>query len=539
MKKRDYIVLYIVSIGLYFALLIIQHAPAYFDAEYYYAQGIQIATGSGFHEPYLWNYLNAPAQLPNAAFLYWMPLTSLVASIGMILSGTTNYIAAVVPLILLAGLVPVLAAYLATKLSALKFAGWYAGALALLGGYFLPYVTQIDSYYLYMLGGGIFFVFLSKMWAKEKTWMKSLVGFIALGGLAGLMHLARADGILWVAAALGVVWIPYIFRKAEFSGQVLRVKNGLLRSAGIIGGYLALTGAWYVRNIQLFGTLMPPDNTRNLYLTEYNDIFSFPSSMITLQRWLASGFSNIVSARLESLLINVATLIGVSGGVILITFMVVGFIHHRKSPAILYLAFLILFGVAVMSFVFPFAGQRGGFFHSVSAFQPILWALTPVGIDVAIGLGVKKRKWQSGRSWIMFGGTIMAVFILITGYVFGSKVINARNKDVLWDGGLRNYQAVDQKLVSLTGNPDGVVMVVDPPGYFLASGRSAIVTPQGDLDQVLQAARQYDAKYLILEEQQLTSGMKVLYYSDNPVPGFTLIETKGEMKIYELEPSIE
>jgi hypothetical protein len=94
MNWRHYLLL--ASLGLAFsaAIAAFQPVPGYMDADYYCAGGLQLAAGRGFSEPFLWNYLDDPAGLPHPAFSYWMPLTSLLAALGMTITGQHNWFAA-------------------------------------------------------------------------------------------------------------------------------------------------------------------------------------------------------------------------------------------------------------------------------------------------------------------------------------------------------------------------------------------------------------------------------------------------------------
>ena len=82
-------------LGLAVALFVaaFQPAPGYMDADYYYAGGRQLATGHGFSESYLWNYLDDPTGLPHPSNAYWMPLASLLAA-ACISFGPTSWSAA-------------------------------------------------------------------------------------------------------------------------------------------------------------------------------------------------------------------------------------------------------------------------------------------------------------------------------------------------------------------------------------------------------------------------------------------------------------
>ncbi|MFN2304750.1 MAG: hypothetical protein ACK2TV_13555, partial [Anaerolineales bacterium] len=106
MIKRDYFILYLISLTTVVIVAAFQSSPGYMDADYYYAGGVQLAEGHGFQEEILWNYLDDPSGLPHPSHAYWMPMPSILAATGMKLMGSSNFDAAQLGFLLLAALVP-------------------------------------------------------------------------------------------------------------------------------------------------------------------------------------------------------------------------------------------------------------------------------------------------------------------------------------------------------------------------------------------------------------------------------------------------
>ena len=119
--------------------------PGYMDADYYAATARQLAEGAGFREPFLWNYLDDPQGLPHPSHLYWMPLTSIMASAGMILFGT-GFRAAQFPFLLLTALLPCLTAALTLRLSSEPRHAMLAGWLAAFPGFLDPFFATTEIY---------------------------------------------------------------------------------------------------------------------------------------------------------------------------------------------------------------------------------------------------------------------------------------------------------------------------------------------------------------------------------------------------------
>ena len=132
------------------------------DADYYYAGGMQLASGHGFTDPFLWNYLDHPLGLPHPSNSYWYPLASIVAAGGMVLTGKINFLSAWIGFVLMAALGS--ADNCCTCLSGhpQTFIGSLGGFLAIFSGYYLPFIVTTDNYSLYMLVGALFFSMLDR-----------------------------------------------------------------------------------------------------------------------------------------------------------------------------------------------------------------------------------------------------------------------------------------------------------------------------------------------------------------------------------------
>ena len=87
------------------------------------------------------------------------------------------------------------------------------------------------------------------------------------------------------------------------------------------------------------------------------------------------------------------------------------------------------------------------------------------------------------------------------------------------------------------GAPDeAVVIVANPPGYYLTSGRPAVAVPDGDAQTVLDVAHKYGGLYLILEQGSLPGGLARLY--DQPIgqPDFRFLGEVEAARIYVIQP---
>lgn len=216
LNRRDYFILFILALMVALVVVALQPVPGYMDADYYYAGGKQLASGNGFSDPFLWNYLDHPQGLPHPSNSYWNPLASIVAAGGMALTGRVNFLSARIGFILTAALAPLVVAALAYRVSRKRKLAFLAGLLTIFSGYYLPFIVTTDNYGLYMLVGALYFLILDKL-----TFPKS----IALGLLAGAFNLARGDGLLWLPLTLLAVTV-LAYRQATVDPLPTRCQAG-------------------------------------------------------------------------------------------------------------------------------------------------------------------------------------------------------------------------------------------------------------------------------------------------------------------------
>lgn len=305
MTRKEGIFLFLLGLAVSLTAALLQPVPGYMDAEYYYVGARQIASGEGFWEPILWNYLDDPAGLPHPSHTYWMPLASLVAAAGMAVFGSNSFGAGRVGFVFLAACLPVMTGWLAGKTVESgvqqRFAVRLGGLLAAFPGFYLVYTTLTETFVLYMLLGSLLILALHQELTPALGGEFSNSRWFAAGLCTGLMHLARADGLLWLGASgllLMLRWAAEMRRERHWRW------NGLAGGAAILLGYGMVMGAWYVRNLGLYGQWMPPGGSRALWLTDYDQTYQYPASQITFQAWLQSGWAAIGAARLNAVWLN-------------------------------------------------------------------------------------------------------------------------------------------------------------------------------------------------------------------------------------------
>jgi len=526
MKRNDFLIIFILGLTVLAASSAFVHVPGYMDADYYYAGGMRLANGKGFTEPFLWNYLDDPAGIPHPSHTYWMPLTSILASIGMMLTGKSDFISARLLLILLAALIPPLTAFVSWRLSQRKLSAYLAAGMAIFPGFYAIYMGITDTFPAYMLLG-TFFLILGTVPIGNKV-----LKYSGLGLLAGLMHLARADGILWLAAGLGLILIecrPYL---RNFMQAILSVFYRILPMSC---GYVLVMGLWYARNLSLFGALFSPAGGRALWLTNYDQMFGFPAVQFTFQSWLSAGLGSALSVRWDALLANLQTALAVQGEIFLLPFILIGCWRLRREKMVRLAGVMYGLTFLLMTFVFPLAGGRGGFFHSGAAFQPLLWILAAEGFIGAVEAGVRLRNnWRFERASKGFGVLLISLSAALSLALFVQQVLGVAPNPSAWDKSNSEYKAVEDYLVDLGASQDQIVAVNNPPGYYVATGRPAIVIPDGGVNTLLAVARQFNVSYLLLE-QNTVAGLRDLYDQPHTVKGLAFIRTVDHIQIFKID----
>lgn len=521
MNWRHYTILFVIGFIVPFGVSRFQSLPGYMDADYYFVGGMQLAQGKGFSEPYLWNYLDDPSGLPHPSHTYWMPLASIVTAVGMWLTGQSTYAAGRAAFILLSACVPLVTAALAYSVSHQTRLAMVSGLLSIFSLYYMPFMPVPDNYALYMLFGATFLLLAP----RQEKWIP-----LALGLLAGLLTLARSDGLLW----LGLAGLTVLWKSAGMNGNKVPLRRRLVQiiPAGLLAlaGYLIIMGGWHIRNLTLFDSFMTPGGGRLLWLENYNQTFIYPPEALTKEGFLQAGWSAAVEDRLMALNSNSGNAFAAQGGIFLFPFILIGLFHlrHDLRTKIAVTGWIILF--FVMTVIFPFAGSRGSFFHAGAAFQPYWWVAAPIGLDIVITWARERNRFTDKNAPVFFQGMLVVLAVFMTAYLLNIRVIASgwAQDDVI-------YPTVEKKLLENGIRPEDRVIVRNPPGYFLASGRESVSLPFGDESTIQAVAEQFGARYLILEEEGTFDSIQDLYENPESHPPFNYLGEVDEARLYRIE----
>jgi hypothetical protein len=527
MQKKIYLFLFLLEVAIVILASSFQKSSGYMDADYYYANAVNIATGKGFNEDFIWNYLDNPKGIPHPSFTYWMPLASVVSSLSLILTGDLRFPISRIPFLLLSGFVPILAAHITLRISGDRKSAWMAALFSIFSGFYLIYLGLPETFLLYMLLGACFFeVGMTLFERSGKINRLFLLLCFILGGIAGLIILTRADGLLWVVAGLGLV----IFASMGW-GKERSFLHGLWGILLLFLGFGLITATWYIHNYSIFGSWMAPGGIKTLWMTDYNQTFIYPSSLLTFNHWWSVGILVHLKEYGSALWLNLQTLIIVQGEIFLVPFAIIAFLKFRNIRILKWFTFIFFFQFLVSTFVFPYSGSRGGFFHSGSAFQIIFWALAGTGFWSVLEWGVTKRGWQLIRSAKMFVPALIFLVLLFSGFIYWQKVIGRDLSDPVWNQEHLVYQVIESELLAQGFPMDQKILIGNPPGYFVSTGRSALAIPDGDVDTLGDVAKKYGAELLAIDQNH-PQGLISFYSQATSQDGFTYLFKIGKYEVY-------
>lgn len=446
--------------------------PGYTDAYYYYNAAARFASGDGLTDAYLWTYIGLPDDLPTASHRYWMPLTSLIAALGMGLTDTIDYSSAQIPFaLMLIGLAGT-GFWLGKRLGGGWRHAWVAGLVTLFNGFFVRYWGMTDTFTPYGVVGSLALVFTGLSLSNISQVYRIPTWFIA-GIFAGLGHLARADGLLLLLIALFLIGI----RRTVPTRQRIRSMLWLLL------GYLLVMMPWFLRSVIETGSPLPVGGVQAIWYIEYDALFNYPPGANLSDFTL----SHLIESRWTAIINNLGTFIAVEGLVIMAPLMLIGLWNRRRHAFLQGFIWYALGLHVVMTFIFAYPGFRGGLFHSAAALVPFWAALGVCGVDDAVDWIAQRRKdWTPAQTKIVFSIWLVGVALLLAfSTALPARVV--KETPTLYT----------QLQANLPG--DARVMINDPAALYYFTGLGGVVLPNASPDVIPEIATKYGIDYVLIE----------------------------------------
>ena len=546
-RRRDILTLLALGLLVRGVTAALFNQPGYIDAAYYYDVAKNIATGHGFTEDFILTYLTPAASVVHPSNLYWMPLASLVIVPFFLVFGVSWHVAQI-PSVLLSGSLPLLAYWMGWDWCKSRRYALGAALLTLCAGFYYPlYFVFSDNFGIYAWTAG-----LALLWLGQG--MQGNARRFALAGLCiGLAHLARPDAPLLLVIAL-IVFAATRYRAWKAARQHVAPEDApppalpWAALAALLALYLLVMTPWFLRNLVVAGAILPPGGAQTIWLTTYNDFFSYGKTL-SAQNYLAWGWGNILLSKLQALGQNALALLAILEFAPA-PFAAIGLWRWRRSPQALPVLLYLLLLYLGLSLIFTFPSQRGTLLHSFIPLLPFLSLATIVGLDTVIDWLARRRpgpfaqQRAAGRRRVYLAATILLSAVL-------SLVIILSNAQT-WDTTYHLYQQASKMIASdvrssasLADKKNGldavasaspVIMVDDPPDYYLATGQHAIALPDQDTSVLLQAADRYGATYILLETVH-SHAQDGLWNGTEHAPRLVLIWSTPGARLYHIRAS--
>lgn len=550
--RADLLVLLALALAVRTAMALPQRQPGSMDAAYYYVDAVNLAEGRGFVEDFIWNYLDDPEGVPRPSHLYWMPVGSLLAWLGMAVGGVSFRAAQgayVVASALLAPIAYAVAVQAAGDAGRARRYGWVAGLLAVFSGFYAVFWTTTDNFTPFALTGSLTFIAAWRGWRTPTRW--AWLWWLAAGVLAGLGHLTRADGLLLLITL--VVWLALVqilsknksFRQNSQPERKTKNLQYLIPNTPYPGsplsaliflllGYLLVTAPWFWRNYQLTGAPLPAAGAQTIWLASYDDLFGYGREL-SPAAYFAQGWGPILRSKLSVAWTNLVQVIASLGLIYLAPLAALGWWKLRRHGLFQITG---LYGVLLylaMTVVFTFPGLRGGLFHSGAALLPFVYAAALVGLDAAVEwVAARRAGWNAALAGAVFSGGLVGLALLLTGVIYFQRVL----LDDRWNQTDLAYPAIAEWVAGQA--PGSVVMIGNPPAYRFHGGGLSVVVPNEPLPVTLEVARRYGVRYLVLDRNS-PAPLRDHYSAEPGDPRLVLAATFSDERgrpvyLYEVRP---
>jgi len=476
------------------------------DVAGYYHVARNLASGRGFVQDFLSEYLNDPRAIPAPSNTWWLPLPSIIAAAGMRLAGDTGYAAAKYAMIAVSSLVPLL----------VFFAGWFllrsrtagvAGAILALGFHLYldqPNATLSHGPYALFAAAGLLIVMAWREHPRLLPWF---------GLCLGLTYLCRGDGqalAVGLAVTLVAEWRSRRRVPPARPGALLPWRS-LLLAAGL---FAAVVAPWWARNLEVLGEPMPSGVAKITWGRGFEDWFVSDTSRLDARHYLEWGWDNILDQkwvgvrdalvytpfflfrsvtreqglepdkpeyRLAALCKWVLTPLSWLGLALLL---------RRRPAAVGLLLLQIVLLALVYGILFPSIG-RESYRSSLFSVLPVFLVAIVAGLSALLS-PLARRAPRAGRAALVAGALLLSA----GNVAFAMPYLRAKCAGV--EATLAPYRAFGA-WARRQGLADETFLVRNPWEFTVETGMKSAIVPSDGARGLLDRARLYDARYLVDE----------------------------------------
>lgn len=497
------------AIGTYLRLDLMRLAqtPGHADSAFYYTIAKNIVAGRGLVLDYVFNYLDGLPPIRHYSNDFWHPLASYLLAIPMKALGVSVFNATLSSLA--AGLLIALVAFYAGKT---YYQSAEMGILTALLTYFAPaqiYMSTVtDANIFFGLFGALALYFSIRGLEKTQYFLPAAV-------FTGLAHLTRQDGLLLLATALASLLLTSTSWRQKLKIGALVV----LIHALILSPLLA-------KNYQVFGRPFPSGPSRTMFLTEYEDFYAYKKALTPQTYYGELGLKGIYKnkrdAAHDNLMLTVSFMNRYAAVALVIALADLLLLRRDKKkilalvPALLYSLIVFLFYALIASY------SRGSTIKSLGSLLPFFYLII---LDFAFHR-LRKR-------WAIY--PLVAIACVYLGFYGYQRMVNSHTH---YNQAYAQLKQIGQIILEDARLPAGQVAVMtrDPWEFYEATGLTAIMIPNDNLETILEVARHYQAGYLILPAPR--RDLQRIYNAKTVDPRFTLIHTIDQavdIKIFRLD----
>jgi hypothetical protein len=355
-------------------------------------------------------------------------------------------------------------------------------------------MTIPETVLAYMFLGALYFYFFGNLIRKEKNEEIKKREIILLGIITGFLHLSRVDGILFLLLGIGLLF--YVWSRRQKIDRKKVFSNLLF----FVGSYCLVMSFWFIINFHFYQSFFSPASSKAMWIATYDDTFIYPASDLNLNYWLKNSIYLRPAQIYETFKMNLGTFLGVQLMIVGLPLFFLGAIRNRSDVkmrvGIIYYGLIFI----LMTIIFPLAGSRGGFLHSISAVQILVWILMADGLQSFFEWGINHRNWKLARSKKMFGSAFIILIILFTMVVYKNDVIGDSVQDIKWGQDYTRYENIENVILETSMDKKDVVMINNPLGYYYSTGRWGIVVPNSEADQFIELVKKFEVKYIVLDK---------------------------------------
>jgi hypothetical protein len=484
------------------AILFVLHPDAAYPDSYYYVDVARaLQAGHGFSIDFIWSFVDVGGRIPANPILpipsnaHWMPLASLIQLPTMWLLGPTP-LASMLPFITAGSLAAPLTWLVAREAGADERVALAAAAAVAIPGAVAIYMAQPDNMALYQPLG------TAALWLAARGLRGHGPSYAGAGLMVGLATLSRNDGVL-LGAAVG---IPFLWdRWRSWRSRGSRLPTVPWRYAlACIGLFLVITAPWYLRQLEVFGSISPSSSSGRILLIRTYEEMNSVTSDTSLAGFLGQGPIALLSSRILGLVSAVQVFGVIAIPIVVAPFVAIGCWARRRSPEfgpfLLYAA--ILFAAAGL--VFAVHVPYGTFLHSAVALVPLALIAGFEGLVIAARwVAPRRRGWTVDGAARLFLVTGVAAVVVNT-VAFAAIALPGWN--VERDRRIEAGRALD----SAGATPVDRLMSADPAGFEYFTGRGGVVTPNDSLDVIREVAADYGIRWLVLERDHIVAPLEAV-----------------------------